>query len=140
MERQVYITPPSCHPSANFLSHLYLTSHMQAFNPTMMCCFNHITMGSRIGQMTQNNAPTPVTKVLLGSSKAFQHSRFFPYTNTRFGWPSKSKDILTASAKGRVRPKSRLTMVETEKFGRIFVAFVFVVFNVFYWLTAYIGR
>ncbi|KAK8394309.1 hypothetical protein O3P69_006482 [Scylla paramamosain] len=96
-----------------------------------------VAMVSRIGQMTQSNTHTPVTKDLLRPSKAIQRFRSFPYTNTRFGWPPKGKDILSVAAKGRMRPKIRLTMVGMKKFGRIFVAFVFVVFNVTYWLAAY---
>lgn len=94
------------------------------------------TMVSGLRQETEGNAFSPTSKE-LGPSFVAQRFRHSPYSNARLGWLPKGNDILTSGARGRMRLKIRLTMVGMEKFGRIFVALVFVVFNVTYWLIAY---
>lgn len=90
-------------------------------------------------QAAGENALYPQSTKELGPSHASKRFRGFPYNSVQVGWESKekkSKDLSTVKP-NRWGLRIRLTMRGMEWFGRIFVALVFVVFNVIYWLSAY---
>lgn len=100
-----------------------------------------VTLVSGLGGMVEKK-PLPSHTKEEGHAQTTDRFRGFPYNGVQFGWESKEEKLKgspTAKGIGR-RFKIRLTMKSMENFGRVFVAFVFFVFNAIYWLTAYTTR
>lgn len=94
---------------------------------------------SAFGRTTGKETFFSHAKKEMEHSQTDQRFKGFPGSNVQRAWESKEmksgKALLTVKTNRRSR--IRLTMRGMERFGRIFVASVFLVFNVIYWLTAY---
>lgn len=101
-----------------------------------------VTLVSGFGGMAEKKAFPSPTKKEVGHAQTTHRFNGFPYNGVHLGWESKEEKLKgSPTVKGiEGRLKIRLTMKRMEKFGRIFVALVFLVFNAIYWLTAYTTR